>query len=163
MYWGWPLKPDSCVSFTYSRTALIVQCASWGMRPEQKKKKINTPWPGTHSLLLICLFLSSSLFSICFFPNQPSSSHVCSHLPRLLTLHPFPPPLHFSLLSTVPVFEGIRGTYLAEEMTSLCLSESRILARWEATESAYWVMWTWDTKRERLLEVGSSDYLAEVS
>lgn len=27
-------------------------------------------------------------------------------------------------------------------MTSLCLSESRILARWDATESAYWVMWT---------------------
>lgn len=31
---------------------------------------------------------------------------------------------------------------MAEEMTSLCLSESRILARWDATESAYWVMWT---------------------
>lgn len=31
--------------------------------------------------------------------------------------------------------------YLAEEMTSLCLSESKILARWDATESAYWVMW----------------------
>lgn len=41
------------------------------------------------------------------------------------------------------------GAYLAEEMTSLCLSESRILARWEATESAYWVMWTWGDTSQR--------------
>lgn len=34
-------------------------------------------------------------------------------------------------------------------MTSLCLSESRILARWEATESAYWVMWTWETEEDK--------------
>lgn len=34
------------------------------------------------------------------------------------------------------------GAYLAEEMTSLCWSESRILARWDATESAYWEMCT---------------------
>lgn len=38
---------------------------------------------------------------------------------------------------------NVQYSYLAEEMTSLCLSESNILVRWDTTESAYWVIWTW--------------------
>lgn len=63
-----------------------------------------------------------------------------------------PPSSTCFLLPSLFVFVG---TYLAEEITSLCLSESRILARWEATESAYWVMWTWKTERRRYFRLKS--------
>ena len=107
-------------------------------REETKANKINTHWPDALLLsLIISILLSTAIFIL-----------ILSILSILLPA----PTLISPLLPCFFFFKGVNNTYLAEEMTSLCLSESRILARWEATESAYWVMWTWETeedKRER--------------
>lgn len=83
------------------------------------------------SLIYCLFFFSTPTIFILIFSAFPSTT--CSY---------------FSLPSLFFSEGGFVATYLAEEMTSLCLSESRILARWEATESAYWVMWTWERHRE---------------
>lgn len=49
-------------------------------------------------------------------------------------------------------------THLAEEMTSLCLSESRILVRWEATESAYSVICICEEQRHERAAIRGGIY-----
>lgn len=86
---------------------------------------------------------ASSLFSVAFsyaFPTSATNSFTVPH--RNLDgrqTRTFDAAFEAGSLG---FFACALGAYLAEEMTSLCLSESRILARWDATESAYWVMWT---------------------
>lgn len=134
MHWGWPLNTDSSVSFTQSREptrTLKGMCVLRMRRENQYPLSRHSLVPRYVSLPLIILLL--------YFASQVSSTHL---------YYPFSSHLLSSPFFPFAVLKGIHGTYLAEEMTSLCLSESRILARWEATESAYWVMWTWE-KGER--------------
>ncbi len=127
---GRPLNTDSSVSFTYCPLHVCVcVCVCVCVRVHREETKLNQ-YPSTDR--------SASLSLIISLPLSLTHSLLSSFLPAL------PPP---AFHSHPCVSEAVTGTYLAEEMTSLCLSESRILARWEATESAYWVMWTWERER----------------
>lgn len=122
MHLGWPLNTDSSVSFTH-RHARTLKCMC-DLRMRAKHTHTFQKYQDNHSTSPLPGFIHPSLLSF----TLPSTTFLPSCL--------------------ISEFGSIRGTYLAEEMTSLCLSESRILARWEATESAYWVMWTWEEERK---------------
>lgn len=128
MHLGWPLNTDSSVSFTHRHARTLKCMCDLRMRPKHIHTHLkNTKTVTRHPRLIV----------------SPSPR---LHSPIIIILYP---PIYYFLPSClIPEFGSIRGTYLAEEMTSLCLSESRILARWEATESAYWVMWTCEEGRK---------------
>lgn len=128
MHLGWPLNTDSSVSFTHRHARTLKCICDLRMRAKHihtfKKYQDNHSTSPSHRQPL-----SQASFTHHYYPfTLPSTTFLPSCL--------------------ISEFGSIRGTYLAEEMTSLCLSESRILARWEATESAYWVMWTCGEERK---------------
>lgn len=127
MHLGWPLNTDSSVhSQTRSHSQVCVCVCDLRMRAKHIYTHLkNTKTITRHPRLIV----------------SPSPR---LHSPIIITL----PSTTFLPSCLISEFGSIRGTYLAEEMTSLCLSESRILARWEATESAYWVMWTCEEERK---------------